>query len=194
MLHCDHQVIAMNARVGLLLVVLPGLASAQAVVQYATGVGRAATTAAPAQKAGKTIVGPFTNLTRALQSSDKSKPAARRVITPSKPAARRVITPQSRQKSGKSLNLVFKPQFVPGAMEPKADPSLEDPSGIREAMEYGEILHRFGPPSLKLTTGPGEEALSYARKDLVVNAMLRNGKVTTVQKTGGADQLVAKVQ
>jgi hypothetical protein len=70
---------------------------------------------------------------------------------------------------------------------------LEDPSGIREAMEYDEILHRFGPPSLKLTTAPGEETLSYARKDLVVNVMLRNGKATTVQKTGGADQAVAKV-
>jgi len=68
-------------------------------------------------------------------------------------------------------------------MEPKPDPSLEDPSGIREAMEYSEILHRFGPPSLKLTSGPGEETLSYARKDLIVNAMLRNGKVATVQKS-----------
>jgi hypothetical protein len=65
-------------------------------------------------------------------------------------------------------------------------------SGIQEAMEYGEILHRLGPPSLKLTTGPGEETLSYARKDLVVSAMLQNGKVATVQKTGGADQVVSK--
>lgn len=78
-------------------------------------------------------------------------------------------------------------------MEPKPDPPLEDPSGIREAMEYSEILHRFGPPSLKLTTGPDEETLSYSRKDLVVNAMLRNGKVASVRKTGGADQVVAKV-
>jgi hypothetical protein len=46
---------------------------------------------------------------------------------------------------------------------------------------------------LKLTTGPGEETLSYARKNLVVNAMLRDGKVATVQKTGGADQAAAKV-
>ena len=186
----------MNARAGLLLVVLPGLVAAQAAVQYATGVGRAATTAVPARKAGKVIVGgPFTNLTRALQNSDKSKPAARRAITPSKPAARRAITPQSRrpQKPVKSLTLTFKPQFGPGAIQPKADPWLEDPSGIQEAMEYGEILHRFGPPSLKLTTGPGEETLSYARKDLMVSAMLRNGKVATVQKTGGADQVVAKV-
>lgn len=185
----------MNARVGLLLVVLPGLVAAQAAVEYATGAGRAATTATPARKTGTAIVGFFGNLPRALQSSDKSKPAAQRVIVPSKPVARRAIAPQSRgpQKPVKSLNLTFKPHPVSGPMEAKAEPSLEDPSGIREAMEYGEILQRFGPPSLKLTTGPGEETLSYARKNLVVNAMLRDGKVATVQKTGGADQAAAKV-
>jgi hypothetical protein len=71
---------------------------------------------------------------------------------------------------------------------------LEDPSGIQEAMEYGEILHRFGLPSLKLTTGPGEETLSYARNGLVVSAMLRNGKVATVQRTGGTAQVAARVE
>jgi|SRR5271157_138293 len=170
----------MNLRVALLLLVLPGLVAAQAVVEYATGAGRAATTAAPARKAGQAIAGTFTNLTRALQSSDKSKPVARPVPASAKPIARRAIAPRSRPlKPAKSLTLTF----TPAAMEPKPDPSLEDPSGIREAMEYSEILHRFGPPSLKLTSGPGEETLSYARKDLIVNAMLRNGKVATVQKS-----------
>ena len=79
---------------------------------------------------------------------------------------------------------------VPDRVQPKADARLEDPSGIREAMEYGEILRRFGPPSLKLTNDPGEEMLSYARKDLVVNVMLRNGKVTTVHSTERADRAI----
>jgi hypothetical protein len=83
----------------------------------------------------------------------------------------------------KSLTLTFKKPSASGAVEPKADPALEDPSGIQVAMEYSEILHRFGPPSLKLTTGPGEETLSYARKNQVVNVTLRNGKAATVQKT-----------
>ena len=38
-----------------------------------------------------------------------------------------------------------------------------------------EVDHRFG-----------EETLNYMRKDVVVNAILRQGKVTNVQKTGGA--------
>jgi hypothetical protein len=68
---------------------------------------------------------------------------------------------------------------------------LEDPSGIQEAMDYSEVLHRFGPPSLKLTTGPGEETLSYARKDLVVNVMVQSGKVANVQKIARAGQSTA---
>src|SRR5271157_3975868 len=110
----------MNLRVALLLLVLPGLVAAQAVVEYATGAGRAATTAAPARKAGQAIAGTFTNLTRALQSSDKPKPAVRPVPASAKPVARRAITPRSRpQKPAKSLTLTFKPQSAPAAMKPK---------------------------------------------------------------------------
>ena len=185
----------MNARVGLLLVVLPGLLAAQVAVEYATGAGRAATTAAPAQKVGKAVAGAITNLDRVLRNSQNPKPAAPRVTARSKSAARRATPPQSlRQTSGKSQTLIFKPTSVPGAIQPKADPRLEDPSGIRESMEYGEILRRFGPPSLKLTTAEGEETLTYARNDLVVNAMLRNGKVATVQKTGGAAQAASALR
>jgi hypothetical protein len=185
----------MNARLGFLLVVLPGLASAQAVVEYAIPAGQAATAAAPARNVGKIIAAPFTNLTRILQNSDKSKPIPRRAITSSKLAPRRVVPSQIQptETARKSLVLTLRPSSVSGPVEPKAAPAFEDPSGIGQAMDYAEILHRFGPPSLKLTTGPGEETLSYARKDLVVNALLRNGKVATVQKTAGADRLAAKV-
>lgn len=167
----------MNVRVGLLLVVLPGLVAAQATVEYATGAAVAATATVPAQKAGKAIAGAFSNLNRVLQNADHSEPAAQRTTTP-----------QSRRPQESAKSSTPEPQSASGAIQPKEEPSFEDPSGIQEAMEYGEILHRFGPPSLKLTTGSGEETLNYMRKDVVVNAILRNGKVTNVQKTGGAGQ------
>ena len=184
----------MNARVGLLLVMLPGLVAAQATVEYALGAGRAATTAAPAQKAGKAVGGVFGSLSNILPNTMRPKPAPRRVVPATKPVARTVMASPSQrgQTAGKSLIVTPKPQSVSDAREPKADPSLEDPSGIREAMEYGEVLHRFGPPSLKLTTGPGEETLSYARKDLTVNVMVRDGTVTGVQTTGGSGQATVK--
>ena len=167
----------MNARVGLLLVVLPGLVAAQATVEYATGAAVAATAVVPAQKAGKAIAGTFSTLNRVLQNADNSEPAAQRATTP-----------QSRRPQKPVKSSAPEPQSASAAIQPKEEPSFEDPSGIQEAMEYGEILHRFGPPSLKLTTGSGEETLNYTRKDVVVNAILRNGKVTNVQKSGGADQ------
>jgi hypothetical protein len=167
----------MNVRVGLLLVVLPGLVTAQATVEYATGAAVAATATVPAQKAGKAIAGAFSNLNRVLQNADNSEPAAQRATTP-----------QSRRPQQSAKASTPEPQSASGAIQAKEEPSFEDPSGIQEAMEYAEILHRFGPPSLKLTTGSGEETLNYVRKDVVVNAILRNGKVASVQKTGGADQ------
>ena len=167
----------MNARVGLLLVVLPGLVAAQATVEYATGAAVAATAVVPAQKAGKAIAGTFSTLNRVLQNADNSEPAAQRATTP-----------QSRRPQKPVKSSAPEPQSASAAIQPKEEPSFEDPSGIQEAMEYGEILHRFGPPSLKLPTGSGEEPLNYVRKDVVVNAILRNGKVTNVQKSGGADQ------
>ena len=171
----------MNARVGLLLVVLPGLVAGQAGVEYATGASRAATTAAPAQKAGKAIAGAFENLTRTLESSDNSNPAARGAATA-----------PSRSSKASRKSQIGPRQAGSGATQPKAELSFEYPSGIQESMEYDEILRRFGPPSMKLTTGPGEETLSYVRKDLVVDVMARNGKITSVRKTGGAVQAAAK--
>ena len=168
----------MNARVGLLLVILPGLLDAQAGVEYATGAGRAASTAAPAQKAGKAIAGAFDSLNRTLQNSEGSKPA-----TPSATPG-----PHRAKKAA-----IVKTQPQTDVAEPKVDVSYEDPSGIQQGMEYDEIVGRFGPPSLKLTTGPGEEILYYTKKDLKVDTTMRNGKVTAVQKTRGVDQAAAKV-
>jgi hypothetical protein len=181
LLYCDQQVITMNARVGLLLVVLPGLVAAQATVEYATSASRAATTAAPAQKAGKAVAGALDNLTRTLQTPENSKPAARGAATA-----------PSRSRKASLTSEAAKPQVGSGATEPNADLAFEDPSGIKESMEYDEILRRFGPPSLKMTTAPGEETLCYARKDLMVDVMVRNGKITNVRKSGEATQAVAK--
>jgi hypothetical protein len=68
--------------------------------------------------------------------------------------------------------------------ETHAAVSFEDPSGIQEGMGQEEVLRRFGPPSLKLTTGPGEETFSYSRNGGTVDATLRDGKVARVRKSG----------
>ena len=52
-------------------------------------------------------------------------------------------------------------------------------------MEYAEVTRRFGPPSLTLTTGPGQETLCYKSKDGNVDVAIQDGRVSAVQKTGG---------
>jgi len=86
------------------------------------------------------------------------------------------------------------PQYVQGSgsTAPNVKSSFEDPSGIQETMAYDEIVRRFGPPSAKVTAGPGQETLYYSRKDLAVAVTLQNGKVARVRKSGPAAQAAAK--
>ena len=85
-------------------------------------------------------------------------------------------------------------QAVQGSGLPAPNPkaSFEDPAGIQETMAYDEIVRRFGPPSAKVTAGPGQETLYYSRKDLAVAVTLQNGKVASVRKSGPAAQAAAK--
>jgi hypothetical protein len=168
----------------MLFLALPALAAAQATVEYGLGAGRAATTAAPARAAGSAIGGAFGNLTRTLQNSGDAKPAVEHVTAAPSPAAPKAAASQD-------------PAQPPSANGTAAMPPVanwEDPSGIRETMEYAEILQRFGPPTLKLTTGPGEEALNYVRKDVAVDVTLRDGKAITVRKSTQADHGIVRLQ
>lgn len=166
----------MNARVGMLLFALPGMLAAQAMVENANGVGRAVTSTAPAQKTGKAIGGAFKSLSRTLEPAEAKSGSARSGAA--KPAGRIAGTAPARPKNV----VAVQPQLsLPDA---RAEASSEDPSGIEKGMEYAEIVRRFGPPSLKLTTGPADETLSYARKNERVGVTLHNGKVASVQKAG----------
>jgi len=164
----------MNFRLGMLMVALPGIVAAQATAETAVGESRAATMAAPAQKAGKAIAGAFDSLNRTLQGQENPNSTTGRSATPS-PTHSRTKSAAVKQDSGS------------GVAEPKVETSNEDPSGIQEGMEYAQVEHRFGPPSLRITTGPGEELLCYARKSVRINVTVRDGKVAVVNKSGGVD-------
>jgi hypothetical protein len=158
----------MIARTGMLLLALPALLAAQAAVESGLGAARAATSAAPAQKASKAIAGALEGLTRTLQNADNPKSASQTVTT----------LPAGRSNTSAAI---------------KPDVSFEDPSGIEQGMESSEVVRRFGPPALRLTTAPGEETLCYSKKSLSVDVTVRNGKVTAIQKSGASDQAAAKI-
>ena len=168
----------MNARFGILIFAVPGMLAAQAMAETALGVGRAAASTAPAaQKTAKAVDGAFKSLSRTLEPAETKSGAARPGAA--KPAGRTARTVPSRPQKAATA------QPQPSLPESKAEVSFEDPSGIEKGMEYAEIVRRFGPPSLKLTTGPGEETLCYSKNNASVDVTMHNGKVASVQKAGG---------
>ena len=165
----------MNARTAILFIALPAAMAAQAMVENAMGVSRAATSAAPAKKAGEAIGAVLGGLGRTLESADPETASSKATPAKATPAKATLAKPTP-----------ARPASAQSAAETRTDEvTFEDPSGIQKGMEYAEMVRRFGPPSLTLTTGPGEETLSYARKNATVGVTVRNGKVASVQKAGG---------
>jgi len=161
---------AMNARIAILLLALPGIAYAQAATEAGLGAARAATTTAPV---GKSIADALNNMTRALEKA----------ISTDTKHAESTLTAAPAQKAAK-------PQVTSAVkVEPKPKPEVtyEDPAGIRKDMDAAEVLERFGPPALTLTTGPGEEVFSYTRKDTALDVTMRNGKVAVVRRADGTE-------
>lgn len=167
----------MNVRFAIVLVLLPASLVAQAAAEAAAGAARAATTAVPAQKAGKAIGGVFDNLNRALKDFGKATPAVSR-------AHATLTTSTPTPAEAKAASAANRPL-------PKPDVTFEDPSAIQEGMDYVEVTKRFGPPSLKLTAGPNQETLCYARKGVNIDVTVRDDKVTSVKMSGGPDPSTA---
>jgi hypothetical protein len=156
-------------------VLLPALACAQATVEYAAGAAAASTASAGAKAAGKSIAGALEKLNKNL---DDGAATGSQTVTPT-PATR---TKSPARKSATAATTA-KTQAAAPATPP---PSYEDPTGIQQGMLYDDVVHRFGPPAIAMTTAPGEQTLTYAKKGASFDVKVVNGKVSTVQKTGGA--------
>jgi hypothetical protein len=65
--------------------------------------------------------------------------------------------------------------------------SYEDPAGIKEGMDYAEVVRRFGPPSMKMSSSDaGGEAQCYSRSDRDLDVQLRDGKVVSIGRTSAS--------
>jgi hypothetical protein len=129
-----------------------------------------ATGAAGAAGAGKSIGSAFEKLGKTLQGADGGTSSSQQVSA----------APTRRSKTAAAGAV---PNSGP-AVE-KAVPAIvyEDPALIKVGMEFAEINKRFGPPAMKLTTGGGQETLSYAAKEHSLDVEMRDGKVVSIQKT-----------
>lgn len=128
------------------------VASAQAMVENALGAGRAATSAAPMRGLGSSIGGAIGGLEKTLKKSLDStdlRPAA-----PARTVTALVITPVTPART------------------------YENPNQIETGTAYDELVKRFGPASLEITTGPLTKTLSYVNREGAVQVELRDGRVT----------------
>jgi len=154
------------------------LASAQAAIEYAAGAAAAASTAGAAKSAGKSVAGALEKLNRTLDQGSSAEPETAATAPRSKAAARRTTPAAKAQRAATAA--------APAAPAAAAAPAFEDPWGIQEGMLYADVVRRFGPPSLALTTGPGEQTLSYMKNGASFDVKVSNGKVAAVPKSGGA--------
>jgi hypothetical protein len=143
-------------------------AFAQAAVEYGLGAGRAATMTAPIRNLGKQIGGVWDSLDKAAKSGDNQ-------VTPSV---------QSSTASKRSSTTASARRKTPSNAASPSALTYEDARHIESGIAYDELVRRFGPPSMAITTGPGARTLSYAAREGTVSVDVENDKVVTV--AGGA--------
>jgi len=172
----------MLSRILCLVALLPALLSAQAAVESILTSAKSATTTAPAaDAAGKVIGTSLDKIGQVFHDAVGTKPAPAQVRSAPRAGAKSTAARRSTARGRGTA--------VP---EPVPSVTYEDPAAIREGMEYEEVKRRFGPPAMQFTSGPGEELFSYSRTDQIVDVQIRNGKVTSVQRTGDSDPVPAQ--
>jgi len=133
---------------------MAGMAYGQAAVEAGLGASRAATSTAPARGIGKSMSGIAGGLDKALKPAQKDAEAA--------PAA----------VSATSIG---------SAARPAEKKEYEDAGGIEAGLGYDELVRRFGPASMAMTSG-AEKALSYPGKAGMYQVTVLDGKVKSVEK------------
>ena len=151
----------------------------QAVAEYGLGAGRAATTTAPTGKIANGIAGTFESLSKAAGTD--SGAAAPGSASPSPEAGHTPARKIGHRTQSKRSTLAAKaaPPDVTPATPPTAAPApvYEDPRQIQAGMKYDEMVRRFGPPSMSVTTESGTSMLWYSSRDGSYQVEVQDGKV-----------------
>jgi hypothetical protein len=148
-----------------------GRAAGQAMTEYGLGAAGAAT---GAKGVGGGIAGAFSSLDKALPS-DKS---ATKTAAPA--ASRPSASPKTKPKPGAARVGPATPAEPASAAPPV--PKYDDPNQIKVGMGYDELLRRFGPPAMEVTSGPSSKTLIYQSKEGSVHVDFLDEKVTAAQK------------
>jgi hypothetical protein len=151
-----------------LLLLLPALAGAQAMVEYGAGVARGGVTGAAAGNGiGK--------------STGKVFDKAGQTLKYARPAGSNAKYPLASPSDPK---LAARPAAPTPQPEVANNPVL-NPAEVKEGLERQELLDKFGKPSMKITMMDGsdvvERLLYRAPSRDTVLVIVRNGKVASAQ-------------
>jgi hypothetical protein len=147
-----------------LLALYPHAASAQAMVENALGAGRAATSTAPMKGIGGTL----NNLEKTLNKT----------LNGAETAPATLSAPETRT-TAPAQNVRTATLAAPVAMAPAVH--YEDPKLIVPGTAYNELLRRFGPAALEITTSSDAKTLSYMSREGSLQVELIDGKVSEIQ-------------
>lgn len=163
------------------------IAESQAVAEYGLGAGRAATTTAPARKLGTSLTDLFGNATKAAQGDPASGEPAPPAPEKAAPKPNRSARPKRSTTAVANKAAVSEP--APATQEATEPPPVasvpvcEDPRKIQAGIGYDELVRRFGPPSMSITTGPGRSMLLYSCKETSYQIEVEDGKVIAPRGT-----------
>lgn len=142
------------------------VASAQAMVENALGAGRAATSAAPMSGLGKSISGVTEKLGKTLEKEASTTPAVS-------------TTPARRTTAARPPVPVKTAAATPAPAKPEV--RYDDPKHIESGIPYDELVRRFGPATLEITTSSTDKTLSYVSRAGTVDVEVREGTVVSAK-------------
>jgi hypothetical protein len=135
------------------------IAYGQAAVEAAVGASRAVTTIAPAKGISKSMSGLGDQLEKALKPAQKDAAPAPSTAQSAAPATK----------------------VAAAAVPPKPKVTYEDPGGIETGMAYDDVIRRFGPPAMQISSAAGS-SLSYSGKTGMFDVTVQDGKVKAIEK------------
>ena len=155
---------------------LEGILAAQATLEYGLGASRAATSAATSKGAATAVGGIAGGLDKVLKKGKEAADSAS--SSSSAPAPGATAAGKTAPAPGNAEQVIV----VPAASIASAEPSrvYEDPSGIQKGMARGELIERFGPPSLDVEGAAGLRTLSYKGKNNIYELEVREDKVSRI--------------
>ncbi|HUA61604.1 MAG TPA: hypothetical protein VML19_22785 [Verrucomicrobiae bacterium] len=155
------------------LAMLAHSAAGQALPESTAGTAGTVGTAGAANGIGQSVGGIVGNLEKSLQGDS----TATKTPPPAAPPSGRTTVPRRRiPATPTATNSSKKP-----APEPPA-PKYEDPNQIRVSMTYDEVLRRFGPPAMEITTESSAKKLLYMPASGSVHVEVVDGVVTVAPK------------